>query len=134
MPKTDSELIKGFTVVKEGNIILMDFTAAETNMEDNGRQAELVVEQILKVINQDTTQTYNFLIDLTKVGTIHFISDKAKNAYLKLANFRILRKAAIVGRGLFLEVTLNLILQTVGRGSSFKMFDNREDARIWLKE
>lgn len=132
--KTDEEILKTFSVRKEENIIVMDFFDAESDPEDNGRQAELVVEQIVKVVNKDLTQTYNFLIDLTKVGTIHYISDKARDAYLHLTNLRILRKAAIVGRGLFLEVTLNLILQSVGRASSYKIFNDLEQAKTWLKE
>ena len=62
------------------------------------------------------------------------MSDKAKAAYMKLANFKILKKAAIVGRGLFLEVSLNLIMQAIGRGDSFKMFDDIKDAKAWLAE
>jgi hypothetical protein len=132
--RTDEDLQKGFSVKKEGNIIYMDFLEAPPEEEDNGRQAELVVEQIVKVINKDMSQTYSFLIDLTKVGTIHYMSDKAKKAYMKLANFKILKKAAIIGKGLFIEVTLNLIMQAIGRGDSFKMFDSREEALAWLTE
>ena len=113
---------------------MMDFFAAENEPENNGRQAELVVEQIVKAVNEDMSQTYNFLIDLTKVGTIHYISDQAKDAYMKLANFKILKKAAIVGRSLFLEVTLNLIMQAAGRGDSFKIFDDLDSAKAWLAQ
>ena len=132
--KTDQELLKGFSVKKEGNLIVMDFWQAEPEEDNNGRQAELAVEQIVKVVNQDMSQTYSFLVDLTKVGTVHYMSDKAKAAYMKLANFKILKKAAIVGRGLFLEVSLNLIMQAIGRGDSFKMFDDIKDAKAWLAE
>lgn len=132
--KTDPELLKTFSITKDDNVILMDFFEAESNPDDNGRQAELVVAEIVKTVNKDLSKTYNFLVDMTKVGTIHHISDKARDAYLHLANLRILRKAAIVGRGLFLEVTLNLILQSVGRASSFKIFNDREAAKTWLKE
>ncbi len=134
MLKPDEELLKGFSVKKEGNLILMDFFEAEPDEDNNGRQAELVVDQIVNAINQDMTQTYSFLIDLTKVGTIHYMSDKARSAYMKLANFKILKKAAIVGRGLFLEVTLNLIMQAIGRGDSFKMFDTIAEAKFWIDE
>lgn len=134
MPKTDAELLKGFTVKKEGNLILIDFSEAENEPENNGRQAQLVVEEIVKAVNSDMTQTYDFLIDLTKVGTIHYMSDQAKESYMKLANFKILRKAAIVGRSLFLEVTLNLIMQAVGRGDSFRLFDDMASAKAWLAE
>lgn len=135
MQKTDEELLKTFTIkLREDNVVYIKFFQSETEEDNNGRQAELVVEQIVKAINEDMTQTYSFLIDLTKVGTIHYMSGKAKNAYMRLANFKILKKAAIVGRGLFLEVTLNLIMQAIGRGDSFKMFDNMEEAKAWLVE
>lgn len=134
MQKTDEELLKGFSVKKEGNLIVMDFFEAEPDDANNGRQAELVVERIVAAINEDMSQTYSFLIDLTKVGTIHYMSEKARTAYMRLANFKILKKAAIVGRGLFLEVTLNLIMQAIGRGDSFRMFDDMAEAKAWLEE
>jgi hypothetical protein len=93
-----------------------------------------VVEEIRKIVEADKNQNYNFLIDLTTSGTIHAISAKARKAYESLGQYSNINRSAVVGKSLFLEVTVNLIVQALGKGNSFKWFDNVEDAKQWLIE
>lgn len=133
--KTDEELRETYEVtVDEDNLIHIVFIVAETDTRDNGRQAELLVGDIKKIVDSHPDKVFNFLIDLTNAGSIHNISDRARKAYENLASFTTNSKAAVVGKSLFLEVTVNLIVQAVGRGQHFKWFEDVTTAREWLSE
>ncbi len=133
--KSDEELRKTFKIaVNDTNLIQVAIYSSESDEGDNGRQAELVVEGIGQIVGADTSKTYKFLVDLSVSGTIHSLSPKARKAYESLGRFNNIDKAAVVGKSLFLEVTVNLIVQTLGRGSNFKWFENIDEARKWLAE
>lgn len=131
--KTDEELLKTFEVEKlDNNIIFVDLLESEEQDDNNARQADLVSEAIMKVVNQDPTLRYNFLVDLTRTGTVSHISSHAKDVYLNLSKISNQDKAAVVGNNLMLEVAVNLLMQSSGRGQSFKWFKDREEAKKWL--
>lgn len=132
--KSDQEILQTFKIeLTNGSLIRIDFFQAESEEYNNGRQADLVVEGILAIINQDSNKSYNFLVDLTKMGKVSsYMSDHAKEVYTKLPQYSMLNKAAVVGKSFFLEMTVNLLMQAAGKGNSFKWFDNIEEARIWL--
>lgn len=130
--RTDEELLKTFSIKVENKIVYIVFFEAINEPLENAKQAKLVVDKIIEVVQKDPATHYNFLIDLTKTGTIHYISDEAKQAYMQLPKYTNFKKAAIVGKSLFLEVTINLIMQAVGRGNSFKIFEDEKEARDWL--
>ncbi len=132
--KTDAQLLKTFKIEKlEKNIIFVEMFGSESEDANNGRQAELVSEAIMKVVNQDPKTLYNFLVDMTLTGTVSRISPHAKEVYINLSKISNQDKAAVIGNNLMLEVSVNLLMQATGRGSSFKWFKDREEALEWLK-
>lgn len=133
--KTDEELLKTFKfTMEDNNLIQIVLFGSENEEDNNGRQAELIVEHIGKIASVDKSKNYNFLIDLTTAGSIHSISSKAREAYQSLSKFTNLNKSAVVGKSMFLEVTANLIVQALGRGSRFKWFETIDQAKEWLAE
>lgn len=131
--KTDEELLKTFNVEqKETDLILVEVLEAQTEEENNGRQAEIMVEKIMAISKANPNKTFNFLIDLTKTGSSTYVSPRAKEVYGELARYNVFRKAAIIGRSLVLEVTVNLLLSATGRGDSVKWFGTKEEAFNWL--
>ena len=133
--KTDEQLRKTFKItVDDNNLIQIVTYSTESEDDDNGRQAELIVEGISQIVATDTSKIYKFLVDLSASGTIHPLSPKARKAYESLGRFNNIDKAAVVGKSLFLEITVNLIVQTLGRGGNFKWFENIDEARQWLAE
>lgn len=133
--KTDEELLKTFKfTMGDNNLIQIVLFGSETEEDNNGHQAELIVEQIGKIVETDPSKNYDFLIDLTTAGAIHSISAKARKAYESLSRFSNLNKSAVVGKSLFLEVTVNLIVQALGRGGNFKWFETVDEAKKWLAE
>ncbi len=131
--KTDEEIKKNFHLEKQAeDLIFIEFFDTETDEAGNGRQAELMVEAIMKEVNKNTKINYKFLVDLTKAGTVTYMAPRAREVYAELPSFSNLDKAAVVGNSLVLEVMVNLLMQASGRASSFKWFKDIEEARKWL--
>lgn len=131
--KSDEEIRKNFFLEKQGdNYIYIEFYDTETDEVGNGRQAELMVEAIMTEVNKNLNVNYKFLVDLTKAGTVTYMSPHAREVYTKLPEISALDKAAVVGNSLVIEVIVNLIMQTSGRGNSFKWFKDKEEAKKWL--
>lgn len=132
--KTDAQLLKTFKIEKlEKNIIFVEMFGSESEDANNGRQAELVSEAIMEVVNQDPKALNNFLIDVTLTGTVSRISPHAKEVYIHLSKISNQDKVAVIGNNLMLEVAVNLLMQATGRGSSFKWFKDRNEALGWLR-
>ena len=133
--KTDEVLRKTFEIsVSDENLINIVILSSEPEDDNNGRQAQLIVEEISKIVGTQKDKTFKFLVDLSNSGAIHSISPVARKAYESLGQFNNLSKSAVVGKSLFLEVTVNLIVQTLGRGGNFKWFETVEEAKKWLAE
>jgi hypothetical protein len=60
------------------------------------------------------------------------MSNHSREVYTTLPKYHMLNKAAVVGHSLMLEVTVNLLMSTAGRGNSLKWFPTKEKALIWL--
>jgi len=130
---SDEELKKSFILEHlEKDLVYLELKEAIKDEAGNGRQAELIYEGIMKIVNQDQNISYNFLIDLTKISATTSLSNRAREVYMELPRHQMLNKAAIVGNNLFLEVTVNLILQSMGRGQSMKWFKDKDEAKNWL--
>lgn len=130
---SDLELSKTFKIEKiSDSVIFIEILQGQSQEAENGRQADLIAEQIGEVVNQQPERSFDFLIDLTKAGSITYISPHARQVYLDLPKISKFNKAAIVGQSLLLEVTINLLMQATGRGQSFKWFKDKEEAKKWL--
>lgn len=133
--KTDQELKSSFEIKKlDKNTIFVRMLSSEGEDDNNGRQADLLSEEVMKVVNQDPKILYNFLVDLTLTGTVSHISSHAKEIYINLSKISNQDKVAVIGNNLMLEISVNLIMQATGRGQSFKWFKDIEEARRWLNE
>lgn len=131
--KTDQELRNSFEIsIIDQNIIYIVITEAQPNEADNGRQAEILAEAIGEAVSHHPDISFNFLIDLTKAGSVSYISPKARQVYTDLPKISKFNKAAIIGQSLILEVTVNLLMQATGRGQSFKWFTEERQAKEWL--
>lgn len=132
--KTDEEIKKSISVTFEApNTIVEVFKEGESDREDNARQAKFLLEEIKKVIAENNLGVCNFLIDMRLLGSIHYMSPEALEIYSKkMPTETKMNRAAIVGRSLVLETTVNLVMQAAGRSQSFKWFHDFEEAKKWL--
>ncbi len=131
--KSDADLLQTFKIEKQPDgIIFIELFESESDEANNGRQAELIAEAITKVVNEHPGKPANYLVDLTLAGNVSYMSPHAREVYTNLPKVSNFNKAAIIGQSLFLEITVNLVMQATGRGHSFKWFNNRQEAREWL--
>lgn len=113
-------------------LICIEINESEKKEADNSRQADLIVERILKIVDQSPNTSFKFLADLTKLGNVTYMSNHAREVYIKLQSHDMLLKVAVVGNNLLLEVSVNLLLEASGRGHSFKWFKDIDSAKKWL--
>lgn len=133
--KTKEELLETFTIEEEPELVAVTVVEAQQEEENNGLQAELLTEELIKLIAKDPGRKLNYLIDLTPVGSLSYTSERARNAYIRLAKIeKNLRKVAIVGEGVFLKAIVNTIMGVIGKADSVKWFATKEEAREWIAE
>lgn len=131
--KTDEELLKTFKVEQQAlDLVYIEISESEKEEDNNARQADMIVDSILKTVGKTPNTSFKFLVDLTKIGTATYMSNHAREVYTQLPSHHLLNKAAVVGNNLFLEVSVNLLMQAAGRGQSFKWFKDVESAKKWL--
>jgi hypothetical protein len=131
--KSKEELLKTFTIVDETDLIAITVLEAQQDEDDNGLQAELLTDELIKLIQKDPTRRLNYLIDLTRVGS--HTTERARSAYIRLAKVeKDLRKVGIVGEGFMLKAIVNTIMGVIGKSESVKWFKSLEEARSWIAE
>ena len=90
-------------------------------------------DEIKRVIAENNLGACNYLIDMRLIGSIHYMSPEALEIYSKKMPAETkMNKAAIVGKSLILETTVNLVMQAAGRSQSFRWFNDFEEAKKWL--
>lgn len=115
------------------NTVLEVFKEGLNDRQDNARQAQYLFDEVKRVIAENNLDACNYLIDMRLIGSVHYISPEAMEIYSKkLPSETKMNKAAIVGKSLILETTVNLVMQAVGRSQSFKWFNDFEEAKKWL--
>lgn len=131
----DGLIRKTFTVHLEGdNLVNVVFLDASTDRAQNKRQAQLIEDAIFDILNQDPGKTYKILVDITPIGGFNYISEESKEIYMNMAKLRQFQKLAVVGKNLFLEMIVNLIMQASGKDLNFKWFTEKQEALAWLNK
>lgn len=133
--KTDQELRQGFKIfVDNGNVINLIFLKQETKSDVVNRAAELVEEDVLKIVNDNPQIIYNGLIDISIFGNkISSVSQETRKTYAKAMSHKQLKNIAIVGlNNIFYKTVIALIAQAAGK--QVKWFSDKEEAIKWLKE
>lgn len=133
--KTDEEIRRSFKVyLDEDGILNLVFFAPEYD-DNNTKQAELVRDDCLKILNADKDKIYNALVDLTPIGTTGAVSTGGGHIYNELARNSQFGKVAIIG----VSETENRVLTFVLSMMKFlnrrmSWFPNKEEALMWFNE
>lgn len=135
MTKPDEELRKSFTISVDNASGLMNiaFFVAEYDDDNNARQAELFKEEALKLLAENSDQSYNCVVDITLMGKLGYVSKKAGEVYRELAGHKQIGKVAIIGNTDFQNAILEFaffLMKTFSRKVSW--FSSKEEALIWL--
>jgi hypothetical protein len=101
--------------------------------ESNTRLAELIEQDVERILDLDPDKRYCLMINLLPLGNDGYASSKARKAYARISSHEQIRKFAIVGGGVFSRTLAGLIIRAAGRGQSVRWLASREEAVEWLR-
>ncbi len=107
--QSDQELKQAYEVFvdDEGILSLVTLGAVEES-EASTRQAELIREDVMRILDQDPHKEYDMIVNLSPVGTM--------------------------GGSVLARTMAGFFLRAAGKGENMRWFADREDAVKWLKE
>jgi hypothetical protein len=100
----------------------------------NTRLAEMIQQDVTRILDEDLSAAYDMIVDLVPVGDSGYASRKARRIYLDISSHRQIRRFAIVGGSVFVRTMAGFFIRAAGKGERMKWFTAREDAVAWLKE
>lgn len=130
---TDEEILKTFKVSNEGNNIRVKFFEDISDKKANVRVAELVCEQVYKILDKNTNQKFYIIMDLLDLGNSGTSTRKARETYAKIINRDQIDKIAVIGGSVVMKTIANFIMYLTNKKNSFRFFENNEDAKKWLE-
>ena len=133
--KSDEELNKAyrFYIGKDG-IVNLEFLVLLDDIEDRDRVIELIDEKSSAILAKDTSEQYNFLLDLSRIKKFKPMSSNAQHRFIKMIGKQRVNKIAFVGINPFYRVFAYSIIKLVGKLPKVGFFGSRGKAVTWLKE
>ena len=112
--------------------MMVTFLIEETDMEDNTRAAELLLEDLDKSASSDPNKKYNLLADLTPIGNPNYATGKSRKLFADTSVFQKFSRIAVVSTSLIIKTLVISLPSLTGKYKNVKWFDNKEKAREWL--
>ena len=132
---TDQELKKVFKVyVDDEGILNLDTLGVVKDPEANTRQAELIAEAIMKILEEEPQTKYDMIVNLLPLGKKGYASSKARKIYLQISSHKQIRRFAIVGGSIFVRTMAGFFIRAAGKDENMRWFATRGEATEWLKE
>lgn len=89
----DESIKRSFEISQnESDLITIVYQEGFTSPEENKRQAELVEEAVIGIVDQDPNKDHDLLLDIANLGGINYISQDAREIYGNMTKLRQLRK------------------------------------------
>ena len=133
--KSDQEIKRVFEVfVDDEGILNLVTLGVIKEPESNTRQAELIRQDVMRILDEDPHKEYDMIVNLLPLGKAGYASSRARKIYLQISSHRQIRRFAIVGGSVFVRTMAGFFIRAAGKGEHMKWFINREDALEWLKE
>ena len=133
--KSDQEIRQAFDVfVDDEGILNLVTLGVIKEPESNTRQAELIQQDVMRILDKDPHKEYDMIVNLLPLGKAGYASSRARKIYLQISSHRQIRRFAIVGGSVFVRTMAGFFIRAAGKGEHMKWFADREDAAKWLKE
>ena len=133
--KSDQEIKQAFDVfVDDKGILNLVTLGVIKEPESNTRQAELIQQDVMRVLDEYPHEKYGMIVNLLPIGTRGYASSRARKIYLQISSHRQIRRFAIVGGSVFVRTMAGFFIRAAGKGEHMQWFASREDAVKWLKE
>lgn len=132
----DKNIQKTFQIGGDGEgILYLEFLGIVDTVEDNIRQADLIKNHLIKILQDNPERQFNCLVDLSPIKkTTHFPSPKASDIYAQMVDNKQFKKIAIVVPSSLSRAVINFIFQKVIKKTKAKFFKNRGEAIGWLNK
>jgi len=116
------------------DILIARFKQLITGPEENAKQAELVVAELISIVRQSPGKKFNVLIDLMPLKEASYISDRTREIYIQAMKDEQLRKLAVIGESSAYREVLNFLIATIKGDSKIRWFTDVKKAIGWLKQ
>jgi hypothetical protein len=131
----DRELQRAYEVfVDDDGIINLVSLEMVGELESNTRLAELILQDVVRILDDDPNKNYAMIVNLLPLGTTGYASSKARKIYLQIASHDQIRRFAVVGGSVFARTMTGFIIRAAGKGRSMRWLAGLEEAVEWLKE
>jgi hypothetical protein len=132
---SDIELQQAYevSVDHEGIINLVSLQVIRER-ESSTRLAELIYQDVLRILDGHPAKSYTMIVDLLPVGKDGYASSKARRIYLQISSHDQIGKFALVGGSVFARTMAGFIIRAAGKDQAMRWLPTREDAVDWLRE
>jgi hypothetical protein len=133
--RSDRELRRAYEVyVDEQEIINLVSLQVVRDRESNTRLAELIYQDVMRILDGHPNKSYTMLVNLLSVGKDGYASSKARKIYLQMSSHDRVTKFAIVGGSVFARTMAGFIIRAAGKDQAMRWLPSRKEAVVWLKE
>jgi len=133
--KTDAEIQKTFKVfLGKDDILEAVFLERQTDHQDELRQAQLMLGELLDYFKTNPNEKFNFLIDLSPMGKSSYVMGRNARSYYKenLMPEKI-KKMAIITESAVIKTLITFVLMAI-RQKNISFFTSKEEALAWIKK
>ena len=133
--KSDQELKQAYNVFvdDEGMLNLVTLEVIR-GPESNTRQAELIRQDVMTILDKDPHREYDMIVNLLPLGKAGYASSRARKIYLEISSHRQIRRFAIVGGSVFVRTMAGFFIRAAGKAEHMKWYAGEQEALEWLKE
>ena len=135
--ETDQQLKDTFQVSLDQARDIINLSFLKYEIINSVRRTELVEETILSILNQNSSKSFDVLIDFAEMGKTSgdLASEKSKELYMRMLKQKQIKKTAIIlYRNPVLETMINIMTKVTGKSEQVKIFNNRTEALTWIKK
>jgi len=135
--ETDQQLKDTFQVSLDQARDIINLSFLKYEIINSVRRTELVEEAIISILNQNSSKSFDVLIDFAEMGKTSgdLASEKSKELYTRMLKQKQIKKTAIIlYRNPVLETMINIMTKVTGKSEQVKIFNNRTEALTWIKK
>lgn len=99
--------------------------------DDDAETASQFVDAVQSILDNHPNTKFDGMVDLARAGTS---SKEATRIFASLMESEQIRKVAFINVSDIPKIFAELAIKFAKRGDSFRFFDTKEDALIWLTQ
>ena len=115
--KSDQEIRQAYDVfVDDEGLLNLVTLGVIRGPESNTRQAELIQQDVIAILDKDPHKEYDMIVNLLPLGKAGYASIKARKIYLQISSHRQIGRFAIAGGSVFVRTMAGVFIRAAGKG------------------